>query len=366
MASHGQRFRRRSLRRGYKVDEVDAFLDRVEATLAGEPIGDPVTAQEIHDVVFRVQFNGYDEWQVDLHLDRLERQIAEMEERGALGRPEPSAEQVASVPPPPPMPPQEPRNVPPAPPMPPRPASAAPSRSQYGGYDEPTGSFSDGYGVRPGGYDVPQSVGYDVPQGGGYGSGYEASPVPAGRGLTGPGGPGAPVGSRPGFGREESFDGFAAGRHSRADMTSEIRMPEPDPLGPPRGPVYGAPPPHNPTGPLPMGGAPAGGRVTGFPSGPISPTADPLTGPSTGPLNDLQFVDKLRRSFQVRRFGSGYDPGQVDRLFDGILAAMAGRGPMPVNPGELDAMRFDLVPGGYYEAEVDAALRQVKDLLRGR
>jgi len=32
--SQGQRFRRRALRRGYKVDEVDSFLDRVEATIA--------------------------------------------------------------------------------------------------------------------------------------------------------------------------------------------------------------------------------------------------------------------------------------------------------------------------------------------
>ena len=82
MASQGQRFRRRALRRGYKVDEVDAFLDRVEATLAGEPVGAPVAAQEVHDVVFRVRFGGYDEWQVDLHLDRVERQLAELEERG--------------------------------------------------------------------------------------------------------------------------------------------------------------------------------------------------------------------------------------------------------------------------------------------
>lgn len=118
-----------------------------------------------------------------------------------------------------------------------------------------------------------------------------------------------------------------------------------------------------------MGGMPTGGRATGFSPGPIGsgPMADPsLTGPATGPLNDLQFVDQLRRGFQVRRFGSGYDPGQVDRLFDGILAAMAGRGPMPANPVDLDSIRFDLVPGGYYEAEVDAALRQVKDLLLGR
>jgi DivIVA domain-containing protein len=79
VTSQGQRFRRRALRRGYKVDEVDAFLDRVEATLQGEPIGAPVTAQEVHDVVFRVRFGGYDEWQVDLHLDRVERQLGDLE-----------------------------------------------------------------------------------------------------------------------------------------------------------------------------------------------------------------------------------------------------------------------------------------------
>ena len=87
MTSQGQRFRRRALRRGYKVDEVDAFLDRVEATLAGDPIGAPVAAQEVHDVVFRVRFGGYDEWQVDLHLDRVERQLAELEERGGACAP---------------------------------------------------------------------------------------------------------------------------------------------------------------------------------------------------------------------------------------------------------------------------------------
>src|SRR5690349_8658840 len=85
VTSQGQRFRRRALRRGYKVDEVDTFLDRVEATLAGEQVGPPVGAQEVHDVVFRVRFGGYDEWQVDLHLDRVERQLAELEDRG--GRP---------------------------------------------------------------------------------------------------------------------------------------------------------------------------------------------------------------------------------------------------------------------------------------
>jgi hypothetical protein len=80
----------------------------------------------------------------------------------------------------------------------------------------------------------------------------------------------------------------------------------------------------------------------------------------------LQQVDQIRRSLQVRRFGSGYDPTQVNRFFDEILNAMSGRGPMPVAVADLDLTRFGLVPGGYFEAEVETALRQVKDILRRR
>lgn len=82
---------------------------------------------------------------------------------------------------------------------------------------------------------------------------------------------------------------------------------------------------------------------------------------------DLHRVDQIRRTFQVRRFGSGYDPAQVDRLFEDLLTAMSGRGPMPVNTADLDTMQFGLVTGGYFEAEVDAALKEVQDILhRGR
>ena len=76
--AQGDRFRRKALKRGYKVDEVDEFLDRAEATLARRPIGEPLTAADIRDVVFRTRFGGYDEWQVDLHLDRLEKELEEL------------------------------------------------------------------------------------------------------------------------------------------------------------------------------------------------------------------------------------------------------------------------------------------------
>ncbi len=115
------------------------------------------------------------------------------------------------------------------------------------------------------------------------------------------------------------FDGFQAGRHGRTDMTGEIRLPD-------RG----------------FGGA--------------SPE---LSG-------EALRVDQLRRSFQVRRFGSGYDRGQVDELFDALVHAASGRTPVAVTEAELDPGQFHLVPGGYFEGEVDAALREVRDLLTRR
>ncbi|HYN93879.1 MAG TPA: DivIVA domain-containing protein [Pilimelia sp.] len=339
MTSQGQRFRRRALRRGYKVDEVDSFLDQVEATLAGDPIGTPVSAQDVHDVVFRVRFGGYDEWQVDLHLDRVERQLAEMEDRGGYGRPpERGVPERMGVPDrmgppdrrphpvgppggfddrmgPPPM--RDDRMGPP--PMrddrsgPPRPVSpmAAPvgpppqQQEPYGRFDEP------GYGA----YDGPPAR-YDNPNGG--------------------------------------YDGFEPGRHGKMDMTAEIRMPDRETMMGPGGP------PMLPPG-MPAPGMPAGGPPQAGPGGPQMGG-----GPVGPPSGDVQRVDMLRRTFQPRRFGSGYDPAQVDRLFESILSAMAGRGPLPANESELDTSRFNLVPGGYFEAEVDAALREVREILRRR
>ena len=346
MTSQGQRFRRRALRRGYKVDEVDSFLDRVEATLAGEQIGAPVGAQEVHDVVFRVRFGGYDEWQVDLHLDRVERQLAEYEERGG-GRavdprmaPEPMrggmpADRMA-----PPMSTMG-RNAPPterlpaplrddrqiAPPMPQR---QLPAADPYGGgrYDQPAPQ----YGQPQRGYDTG---GYDNTGGGG--GGYDTGGYDTGGFNTG------------GFENTGSFDGFEPGRHGKADMTAEIRLPERDRGG------YGGP---SPMSAPPMSNSPMSGPPMGGP-----PMGPPMGGAPGGPNGELYRVDQLRRTFQPRRFGSGYDPNQVDRLFESILSAMSGRGPMPVPENELDTLQFGLVPGGYFEAEVDAALREVKDIL---
>ncbi|GAA2622934.1 DivIVA domain-containing protein [Paractinoplanes durhamensis] len=363
MTSQGQRFRRRALRRGYKVDEVDSFLDRVEATLAGESVGAPVGAQEVHDVVFRVRFGGYDEWQVDLHLDRVERQLAELEDRGGRpGAPDPMRDSLrgglttgsintgggmagrsaamggapsggmgggmASRMAPPterlPAPPirddrMQPQQMQQRPQM--------PTGDPYGRYEEPAQS--------PYGQQQPQQQ--QLPQRSGPPPGYDPSGYDTG-----------------------GFDGFEAGRHGKTDMTAEIRMPQrEDPRG-----GYGEPDPRGGYGGAPMSAPPMSGPpMSGAPTGSGYGQQPQLPPPMGEPGGELYRVDQLRRTFQVRRFGSGYDPMQVDRLFEGILQAMTGRGPMPVPENELDMLQFGLVPGGYFEAEVDAALREVKDIL---
>jgi len=320
VTSQGQRFRRRALRRGYKVDEVDEFLDRVEATLAGDPVDAPVTAQEVHDVVFRVRFGGYDEWQVDLHLDRVERQLAELEERGGVaGRgPEQRGPEQRG------------------------PEQWAGQRPEHLPGPEPMGPPMGG---------VPPLRDDRIPA-------MPPRPVPP---MGAPGGPPmAPPSPRdPGYGHydEPTFAGFGPGRHGRPDMTAEIRMSEPDRGMPPGPGPMGAPPPgvmpppSMPPGashpmPGPVGGAPMGGALMGG-----------------APMGDVQRIDQLRRTFQPRRFGSGYDPGQVNRLFESVLAAMTGRG-APLTEADLDPSQFSLVPGGYFEHEVDAALREVREILR--
>lgn len=67
--SRGRRFRRVSvLTGGYSVREVDAFFDRVALFLRE---GEPLTVEEVRNVVFTPQRGGYQETQVDVVLDAV-------------------------------------------------------------------------------------------------------------------------------------------------------------------------------------------------------------------------------------------------------------------------------------------------------
>jgi len=321
---------------------VDAFLDRVEATLAGDPIGAPVAAQEVHDVVFRVRFGGYDEWQVDLHLDRVERQLGDVEERsgGFLRsnseprsremREEPLEPRRPSMPPPPmpsrpltPMPAAQmsgppgmggpmmppPMMAPPpmsGPPMSARPMSAPPMRPMSAPPMRPMSAPPmrpmAGPPMAPPMSAPPMHGGGNGNHGGGHGPGNGYSRFDDTDYTPG------------GFGND-----FGGSRRGRSDMTHEMRF--------------------DLSGAMPTSGGPAS-------------------------QSELQRIDSMRRTFTARRFGSGYDAIQVNRLFDAIIASLSGRSGMPLNESELDPNQFSLVPGGYFEAEVNQALREVRDLVR--
>lgn len=63
-------------RRGYQESQVDAFLDRIEATLLGQ---DNLTGKDIRDVRFSrplIGRRGYDETEVDSFLGQIEQQLA--------------------------------------------------------------------------------------------------------------------------------------------------------------------------------------------------------------------------------------------------------------------------------------------------
>jgi hypothetical protein len=108
-----------------------------------------------------------------------------------------------------------------------------------------------------------------------------------------------------------------------------------------------------------MGGPPPGG-----PGGPGVSIGGVPTGPSMS--GEAQRLDQLRRTFQLRRFGSGYDRAQVDQLFEDLILGLSGRGPLPGSGADLAPSRFELVPGGYFEADVDAALKEARDILGHR
>lgn len=65
----GERFNTRGpFASGYRKSQVDAFLDRVSALLAGD---DQLSTADVRGVVFHSQWRGYDEDQVDALLDSV-------------------------------------------------------------------------------------------------------------------------------------------------------------------------------------------------------------------------------------------------------------------------------------------------------
>ena len=315
---------------------------RSPATRSGAPVG----AQEVHDVVFRVRFGGYDEWQVDLHLDRVERQLGELEERGGALRRAAAAwacrtgwrrpDAAAPLGPPTGWA-RRCRRRPPARDGPARPDGSADRRQPPPGSAGPMGRRTAPGGPPP----MPQRP---MPPG-------RAARRPVRRSrpaaasapgstrrarLRRPDGPSAtspPAHPDADAGRLPGPDDRlrrlrAAGRHGKMDMTAEIRMPDREPRG-------GRP-----------DARPRWRRLMGAPGSAARRWVARRRWAS--PAATSRGSTSMRRTFQVRRFGSGYDPIQVDRLFEGVLAAVRPRPacrprgrarPEPVRPGARRLLR---------------------------
>lgn len=72
------RFGLARFREGYDALEVDAFVERIMATVEGRPVDLPVTAEEVRDISFtpvRIR-EGYDVEEVDAFLDLAQRWLA--------------------------------------------------------------------------------------------------------------------------------------------------------------------------------------------------------------------------------------------------------------------------------------------------
>jgi DivIVA domain-containing protein len=76
-------------KRGYNEDEVDAFLDRVEAALR-DPARGVLTVEQVRSVAFSkppIGKRGYNEDEVDAFLDLVAQQIAGPMERKETEQP---------------------------------------------------------------------------------------------------------------------------------------------------------------------------------------------------------------------------------------------------------------------------------------
>ncbi len=359
----GQRFKRRALRRGYKADEVDNFLDRVEATLAGEEIDDPVDPDEVRDVIFKTRWGGYDEWHVDMELDRLERQLEELMDdpsavRGssgfpALGHRKSLALPVGSGT-------SEAERAP-------EEVELSPGVYRSSATDDDL-SFAD-LGAAPrvaSGSATDTNIDDAAATRGSSEAGSAATP-PRARPAPSSASPAAPrprsrnVTPRP-------APGPVTSPAARSSTTAEA-------LGESSGTTLGGATPSS----VAARAARSNGSIRSTPPPGVDPYA-PRHGKTEmtvevptydGDISPFTQADKdrliaLQETFKLRRFGSGYEPSQVERLWDAIAAAMDGQASAQVTDADFDPGQFELVQGGYFEQEIEAALKGLRDLFHHR
>lgn len=358
-------------RRGYREQQVDDFLDRIEAALEGR---DTLTAAEVRDVAFeeapRIR-RGYHEQQVDSFLDIVVVTL-EQRERGTGTRLRPAAADAGGQPPPP----TGTRGRPGDPPF---------GRPDPNGYPDPNdrlptpGTRPPSRGTPPPGRPVPEPG--SAPARGGSPAGRPGpepgpGPRPGGSGYR----PGLP--QPPGTGNRVNPAGsdLPAGRSSPG-------FPPAGPVTRPRGPGVpaNAAPPAEPGPPSGRGrptrspgnaGPPAGGRPGGrSPGRGVTPRPDPteqtapisLGQPAIPPGGPLARGPRLSLPIPPAPPGAhGYRANDVERLAELLTLAVQQGGPTFT---DLMNARLNWTPGtgqGYHTGVVDAILSAWVSELRRR
>ncbi|GII80502.1 hypothetical protein Sru01_54840 [Sphaerisporangium rufum] len=345
-----------AVRTGYDPDQVDALIQRIEATLGrGVQTGEPITADEIRGARFATRLGGYNELAVDYALDAF---VVAVEIHAARRTPDPAAPAVpeprrSSSAAPQAMPPQV--TAPKA--MPPQAASTQVTPPQAA--PVPAVAEDDEAPTWPGAAGAP-----DVAEIEGYGGSAGSGPA-AGTGTTVPGEPG----------RHVRAAGPAAGGPPAAHDVQpgdDVRLGGGARPGEGARAVDGAWPGEERAGEGAWPGEERAGESVGS-GGEVSRPAEFAAedGPVAGALREAwlesQAVRVERVAFRPGRLGAGYDEDQVDDFLDRIVATLRGTTDRPVTAEQVRRATFSTVvfKTGYAVAQVDAFLAEIADVLDG-
>ncbi|GAA3833840.1 hypothetical protein GCM10022226_64020 [Sphaerisporangium flaviroseum] len=355
------------VRTGYDPEQVDALIQRIEATLGrGLLEGPPVTADEIRMSRFNTKLGGYNEVAVDYALDAF---VVAVETRGRPARAIPQAgdelpDEQAQAP-------WEGAHSITGATSPEVPAYGAPvegngSRAKIRPFGGPGGSPAGSGGGEAGSaaessHESPEEL-------------MEEDEAPTLPELAKPiGGPGSPVG----------VSGYTTGERGKPFGEPGTAFGEPGypveglgkPLREPGKPIGG---PGNEVGGRP--GRPGGERwesrsVTGEPAkgtgglgrSDASVAADePAVAEAlTAAWMETQAVRVERVLFRPGRLGAGYNEDEVDVFLDRIVATLRGTTGHPLTAEQVRKATFSTVvfKSGYAVAQVDAFLAEIADVL---
>ncbi|MGW4643781.1 DivIVA domain-containing protein [Sphaerisporangium sp. NPDC004334] len=358
------------VRTGYDPDQVDALIQRIEATLGrGVLDGPPITAEEIRSARFNAKLGGYNETAVDYALDAFVIAVEIRGDTAATGAPGSAPSPSAAAPvaaspaaaaesawpkpvaaaesawprpaapsefarpkqaapsdpawPKPPGPPESTRPRPAFEPFRPAPASGTP---------RPASLFEPADPLSAPAFSAPQAAPVPEPS--------VAAPMP-GPSVTAP-----PSGARDGQATAEGATSRVGVKGAKGSSGSEEDDDAPTLPGMPKVTARGP-------------AAPEAGEASSERSGTGQPAAAWL---------EEQAARVERVLFRPARLGAGYNEDEVDVFLDHVVATLRGTGDHPLTAEQVRKATFSTVvfKTGYAVTQVDAFLAEIAGVLDRR